>query len=363
MALWRACCHMLFRVVLTVSDFFVEPKGDERVAFHLGGPRDIKVYLMPEQQELEQGLRSDITVCTITAATEPEAVVRQGFEALSAGRVPEDAPAEARQRWKKFLDEDGRVEPQWLLPLSILPRPMRDFIEDIRGELVEAGKDVVRASRWRFGASGGHDPFSSRPQEDGWSLDGEKWYGLPLTTHVSVESSRLYKATEATRPEIERLLETGSREPIGHTLFREAWAQRHSNPRSALVIGIAAAEVAFKEFVSDLVPLAQWLMKEIPSPPLPKMLRRYLPALPTRLKIQGEAKPPPKQVHKLLQRGIELRNDIVHVPATAVSAFEVEDILSAVQDTLWLLDYYRGHEWALDYLQHQTREQLMSDRP
>jgi hypothetical protein len=63
--------------------------------------------------------------------------------------------------------------------------------------------------------------------------------------------------------------------PLGHELFSEAWAQRMVNRRSSLVIGIAAAESGFKEFVGKLLPQANWLIQNIQSPPLVKMLVEF----------------------------------------------------------------------------------------
>ena len=40
-----------------------------------------------------------------------------------------------------------------------------------------------------------------------------------------------------------RKVEAGAEEPLGRQLFREAWSQVGTNPRSGLVIGVTAAEV------------------------------------------------------------------------------------------------------------------------
>src|SRR5205823_10386536 len=53
---------------------------------------------------------------------------------------------------------------------------------------------------------------------------------------------------------------------------REAF---RASGRSALVIGGAAVEVATKECVSALAPDADWLVLELQTPPVPRMLREY----------------------------------------------------------------------------------------
>jgi hypothetical protein len=42
------------------------------------------------------------------------------------------------------------------------------------------------------------------------------------------------------RNEVVELIKTGTEEPLGRQLFREAWSERVTRPRSALVIGVAA---------------------------------------------------------------------------------------------------------------------------
>src|SRR5438093_1519542 len=54
--------------------------------------------------------------------------------------------------------------------------------------------------------------------------------------------------------DIAGLAATGSQEPLGHELFREAWNLRIQSPRSSVLVGIAAVEVGVKHFVVGLDP-------------------------------------------------------------------------------------------------------------
>ena len=66
------------------------------------------------------------------------------------------------------------------------------------------------------------------------------------------------------RSEMESLIKAVNNEPIGHELFLEAWELRKSNPRSALIIGMSAAEVGFKQCIGKLVRDAEWLATNAP---------------------------------------------------------------------------------------------------
>jgi hypothetical protein len=112
--------------------------------------------------------------------------------------------------------------------------------------------------------------------------------------------------------EVVEMINAGAEEPLGHQLFREAWSERERHPRSALVIGVAAAEVGFKKLVGGLVPQAQWLMDEVQTPSLAKMLRKFLPTLPVKFRFQGKSIRPPNVLLNKLDRAIEYRNKLVH---------------------------------------------------
>lgn len=155
------------------------------------------------------------------------------------------------------------------------------------------------------------------------------------------------------------LVEGSTTEPLGHELYREAWQQKTENPRSALVIGLAAAEVGFKQCVSTLTPTSQWLMENVPSPPLVSMVKNYLPLLPTKLKIYGKVLPPPSKLTKAIQKGVETRNKTIHVGNPAPAPEELESLLLAIRDLLYILDYYCGAEWALDNVRPEIRSELL----
>jgi hypothetical protein len=112
------------------------------------------------------------------------------------------------------------------------------------------------------------------------------------------------------RLSVEEMFREGVREPVSEELLREAEAQPHANPRSSLLLAVAAAEIGFKELVADLVPGAEWLALNLQSPPLVKMLKEYLPMLPVR--VGGPALPPPKPIPQILDDAVRRRNELSH---------------------------------------------------
>ncbi len=160
---------------------------------------------------------------------------------------------------------------------------------------------------------------------------------------------------------IATLWRAGEAEPLGHELWREAYGNRKANPRSAAVLAVAAAEVGFKEFVARLVPATAWLLENVQSPPLLKMLTKYLPNLPLRLAPTGRKAHVPTAVRREIDDAIKLRNGLVHVGEREIDQGRLRSILGAVRDLLYLLDAYSGQPWATEHISVDTLKALKTE--
>jgi malonyl CoA-acyl carrier protein transacylase len=157
------------------------------------------------------------------------------------------------------------------------------------------------------------------------------------------------------RDQIQEMVTQGRTEPLARELLREASVNDGLNRRSALILAVAAAEAGVKQCISELVPDASWLVETGPSPGLVDMLKNYLPSLPCKGKINDQVPTIPKAIRRVLDDAVKQRNKLVHVGMGQPTADEVHETLTAVEDVLWLCDFYRGHEWALKYLSSATR--------
>lgn len=162
---------------------------------------------------------------------------------------------------------------------------------------------------------------------------------------------------DAWRDGIDALLHQKLREPLGQELFREAWEQKYINPRSSLAIGISALEAGIKELVADLIPHAAWLARNAPTPPVYDILNDYLPKLPVKETVNGQVSVPPELL-ETVRKWVGRRNRMVHGNPENVEPKDLKELLLVVRDILWLLDYYRGSKWTIDYLRPQTRAAL-----
>jgi hypothetical protein len=216
---------------------------------------------------------------------------------------------------------------------------------------------TITVLRWRSGLSEGlTDPFRNRKEY--LSVDGGDWLEVPTVRSLKITFHpplRHITASPQLETDVVGLVSSGNEEPLGHQLFREAWNQRDSHPRSALVIGVAAAEVGLKKLIGTLVPQAQWLVDEIQTPSFGKMLRKYIPSLEVKAKFQGKTVAPPSRLISKLEKAVEYRNKVVHAGKAPPQHEELEQILRTVDDFLWICDAYAGHLWVSSYISAETQ--------
>ncbi len=198
---------------------------------------------------------------------------------------------------------------------------------------------LVRLIRWRAGLD-----FQALPiHQDYLSLDGNSWLSLSAARSATLVLFQIFPAmSEETTKEIIDQYEMSGDEPLAHQLFNDAWNLRYTNPRASLVVAVAAAEVGLKKVIGLIVPDAQWLLEEIPAPPIGKMLRKYIPTLKVKSHITGKQIVPPSKLIAKLEDAARARNKIVHVGEKAPESKKLLEMLRAIQDFLWVCDMYRG---------------------
>lgn len=213
--------------------------------------------------------------------------------------------------------------------------------------------------RWRSNASVPNHPFEYVGAD--FSVDGGKtWVRLPLKARTTVRRPAGLAFDEEASASLMALAADGVDEPVAHHLLREAFDVAGANPRSAIVIGVAALEAGFKHLVEKLLPESAWLVEKLPSPPVTKMLAEFMPTLPAVLTFDDTVHPPPKYARKLVAEAVEERNRVAHTGAAGMDAKALASTLECFRDLLYLFDYHSGHAWALDHLSTGFRTALSS---
>lgn len=346
---------MRFKLLYSVEDLRLD--GEYFIKDPCGNGVDVLLRKSTEE-EVKQDHKQNKSFCLGTWEQTPSDRIQSVFADLERRQMPEGWN---RNHWSRSsVDAEGRIKENHGVHLGLFPHAFQDFARSVNKTLNRTCERIVKAIRWRYDIGG--PPRSLARVSFKWTADDSTWHDMPYDFGASVEVLNGFRPGPTTAETLTGILRTRD-EPVGHELFREAWNNRTSNPRSSLLMGIAAAEVGFKECVADLAPGAAWVVENSPSPPLVAMLSDYLPTLPARCTIGGKVIPPPKKeiLDVLRNKGVNLRNKVTHTGAPAPETGTLKEILLAVKDVLWMLDYYRGDEWALQNVRPEIRKLMGVD--
>jgi hypothetical protein len=294
----------------------------------------------------------DNSQCLIICKLKPNKLNEEILKFISYGKVHPSF---------KLDDPTDKGEINYTPLMSELPESFKSFEKQVYNKIYENIMRVVNAFRWRFNLQGTINALKEVRFE--FSFDRINWYEMPeLEDNIDLGLFYSIKNSYNFKDEMYDIIKKTKREPLGHELHREALYQLFSNnPRSALIMGIASAEAGFKQFVTQLQPETEWIMDNIPSPPLVQMLTEYLPNLPL-LCMNKCDKPIPQEIISEIKDGVSIRNKMVHGKISDVKIEKVNKILFIIKDLLYLLDYYSGNEWALNFISIEIRNQLKSNK-
>lgn len=289
--------------------------------------------------------------CEVEITRNLSADVLSGFECLANGTVPEferhreHLPYEVGS--EIWIDTKGNVTPGRALPFDWLPATMQDAIHSADTDMQTGLNRFVRTLRWRQNAAGPPRPYATRKSE--WSLNGISWHNTPGRLYARVIPSDPIWATDSQKNEVEALLKSRVSEPVAHELLREAIAIS-STTRSALVIACAALETGVKGHIARLMPEAEWLVTNLPSPPVERILQDYLPQIHERRGISDSPFPLPQVLARFLKRQIACRNDVIHGREASTDFQDLDDLLGVIEDLLYVLDYCEGQDWGRNFV-------------
>lgn len=319
---------MFFR--LTFDSAFLAMDRDEPVEFAVKRANATIRFEKVKSQSSADGGWKCIAFCERT----PSKALQETFVSLQNGLIKPE------KDWTAF----------GLRGLELLGPPMyRAFIDETQSVLAELASQCASVIQWRFSLRGSHKPLKGGRRLS-WSFDGSDWKAIMGVGGVDAwDSFSLVPMDEQPQTAVLALLEADESEPLGHELLREAEGLcRTGGQRSAFVVALMAAEVGVKNFITELVPETDWLLTNIPSPPLIKLIQEQLPLVKAKCDFDGKVLPPTKDMCETLKKAVNMRNDIVHKGRHEKVGERLWKVIDTVRDLLYLLDYYRGHRWALD---------------
>jgi len=342
---------MLIKQRYFVKNLFLYNRKSS-ITYTYGGAHSIKVLLKQASKEKPPGNKSDdVSICRAWGSFEPSEKIKQCFISISNNELPNEMTdnAEALDYLKNTAKTVERIH------IDYFPQPFKDFMRNVRSELHDIIKRTVDIFMWRCGIPGGHNPLFNG--EMSFSIDGKKWNMIPPGIKVYFKATSIPPSPKRISLSLKKLVNIAHDQPLGHQLLREAQFLRNTNPRISIVVAISALEVAVKECISKLNPDSNWLIENLSSPEIRKLINEYMPKLLCKTAL-GEVLPLPASLDDTIRKGVQIRNQVAHLGRQAPSSESTDKILSAVQDVIWLLDVCSGHDWALEYISENTIDHI-----
>lgn len=342
---------MLIKHGYFVKDLYLHNRKSP-VTYTYGGTHSIKVLLKQASKRSLPTIGTDgIAICKAWGNFKPSRNIKQIFHSISNNELPD----EMRDNENILEYLRGAAKTVERIHLDYFPQPFKDFLRNVRTELHDVIKRTVDIYMWRCGIPTGHNPLFNGGMS--FSLDAKKWHMVPPGVQVHFNAFSIPSPPEKISLILKKLIKTTHNQPLGHQMMREARFIRNSNPRISIVVAISALEVAVKECISKLNPESNWLVENLPSPEVRKLINEYIPKLLNKTH-RKDMLPLSEELDNTIRKGVSTRNKIVHLGQQAPSRESTDKILSAIQDVIWLLDYCCGHDWALEYISKNAIEQI-----
>lgn len=354
-----------FALVAHVEGLHFQPHKPEGIEFVPSCDCDLRFLLKPrDSAEDGSGHRMGLeckVYATYPAASEQADFVDAYNNQLMV-RVADGTKLPLLSRGgETLIAVDGSFEKNYHPPRCLCPEDILELIRRAEGELSLKVDRLLKLLRWRQGIDAPGEMIAHRCLY--WKVAEGDYPIAPLdggnSREFEVPAMFGIHWGEQNKDELDELwCASDQMEPLGHALLREAATLYTDSPRSSILIMTAALETATKMHISHIAPDTSWLMEEVASPPIFKILRDYIPKLHTskgrNMDFWNEIKPLIKKSQKL----VEIRNKVAHTGRIPDDAGQIQDHLGVVADLLYILDVLAGHEWAKSLVSHSLRKSL-----
>lgn len=334
--------RMWFKLTYSLAGMHGREETDLPAEVAVG--RDARIRLWTREVQ-HQGNTIKQFCCDAVIEREPPPPAFEALDGLKNRRLLLDDPPQVDLPYTSLFGTivglDGRIAPKWIIPLEIMPQQYQIFQRSVDSGLRDLAQKFITTLRWYQAASGRHNPFAHVSSE--WSEDGATWYTLPSTISSRAE---VLQGVDTRFAVLAEILSEGD-EPFAHELIREARDLTRSAPRSALLIAMSAIETGLKHYVAYLVPNADSLLEKMPSPSPLTLLQEVIPAIHRSKEIHSQQIPLDSEARDYFRKWLAQRNQIAHGNKKTVDGNDILEFITFATDILYVLDYHRGHTWAL----------------
>lgn len=221
-------------------------------------------------------------------------------------------------------------------------------IDKIRKEMI----NILNIIGWMFNLE---YPLEYSKLEFTEIILGGKQKKLPIQYTSVVEAYQEYEYNYGALIDINQYLEHDISEPLEYEFYREAIYNSIISPRSSFVMGFSALEIGVKSLISNLLPETEWLMEKTPTPPIPNIIREYLPLLKYKSKRKYKIS---KKYLKKLEEFNKKRNKLIHYGKYDLTTEELNEFFELIKNLLNLFQYFKGNILSFEYLTEEFKDSL-----
>ncbi len=233
--------------------------------------------------------------------------------------------------------------------INEFPSKVAYAVRAIEEKLSARALTLAKSLRWRCNAHGTQLVLKTDLAPFSWSLDARTWFTVYGSFSIEQTEWQFEYLDSIIEPE-EGEYEPLPAEPLAFELLMEAQHLQFDNPRSALVIAVAAAEVGTKRCLKFIDPTLTEMLESPKSLPIVNLLESYYPK-------DSRARIVPSIIVQLRKAVFE-RDRLVHAGAFTLERKQLGRRLRAIEDLLRLFDVQMGHEWAEKFISGDTRLEL-----
>lgn len=254
------------------------------------------------------------------------------------------------KRFMAFIDREVTGLPVRRIDSNKL---ISTFLQENIEKCIQETSRIIENIRCVFNLSGG---YHKEDKSLHWSKDESNWNIIDLDgidAVVVANVSPIVIDTSSFNNLLNGIIRNSSlQEPIHHKMIREADDLKFRTPKSSIVIGVAALEVAVKHFVAMKSPSQAEKLLESQSPEIYKILKEIIPNIIPEFSI-------PQIFLDQVRVIVLIRNELVHAGKFNLTIQSVCEKIDLIRDLIHLVDHYSDYTNFAKY--HQKQDRLNPD--
>ena len=301
---------------------------------------------------------ADVVFDIIGLFQAPDSVLA-ALEDHAIGIVP---PGSVVQSSASNLTSPGRIKPNQSLFIREMPEETATWLGERYSSMRTACETLANTFLWRFNIPTRAVSFYASNNWR-WSRDEKDWFLAPGDIQLIIGFSQQSAPLANFEQPIQSLLSADRTEPLANEILREAVAHT-GDARSAIIVGVAAVETSIKNTIAALAPDTGWLLENLQSPDVDKLVWQFLVTLRANTPSCDPILPSPR-LRKRLKLAVETRNKLVHGAKLRPEQRELQQqskaaaLMVDLADIIRLMDMNVGHHWARAFLSAEAKQEIV----